>query len=101
MVRRWWRGRPPRVQASSLTGTIEYGSTNISATRVQEFTTDWQSELSCVMTDHAGRFELPQVSPGPTHRLVFSRPGAETLRLVVTIAPEAPPLSVRLRDWSG
>jgi hypothetical protein len=100
-VRIWWRRRAARVQASSLTGTIEYGSTNVSATLVQEFTAGWQSELSRVMTDRAGRFELPQVSPGPTHRLMFSRPGTETLRLVVTIAPEAPPLSVRLRTWSG
>ena len=93
----WWRRRPTRVQAPDLVGTIEYGSTNVSATLVQEFTADWQSELSCVMTDHAGRFELPQVFPGRTHCLMFSRPGAEKLRLEVTIAPEAPPLSVRLR----
>jgi hypothetical protein len=95
--RRRRRGRPTKVQAPSLAGTIEYGSTNVSATLVQEFTANWQSELSWVMTDHAGRFELPQVSPGPTHCLVFSRPGAERLNLEVTIAPEAPPLVVRLR----
>jgi hypothetical protein len=100
-VRRRWRLRPAVVQASSLNGTIEYGATNITATLVQEFTAGWKSELARVMTDRAGRFELPQVSPGPTHRLMFSRPGTETLRLVVTIAPEAPPLSVRLRPWSG
>jgi len=99
--RSWWRRRAARVEASGLTGTIECGSTNVSATLVQEFTAGWQSELSRVMTDRSGRFELPQVSPGPTHRLMFSRPGTETVRLVVTIAPEAPPLSVRLRPWSG
>ena len=73
--RRMRRGRPAKVQAPSLTGTVEYGSTNISGTLVQEFTAGWRSELSWVMTDHAGRFELPQVSPGP----------------------KAPPLLVRLR----
>ncbi len=95
-IRSWWRGRPAIVEASSLTGTIEYGSTNVSATLVQEFTAGWKSELSRVMTDRTGRFELPPLSQGPFHRLMFSRPGTETLRLVVTIAPEAPPLSVRL-----
>jgi hypothetical protein len=87
-------GRPAKVRAPNLTGTTEYGC---SGTLVQEFTAGWRSELSWVITDHAGRFELPQVSPGPTHCLMFSRPGTETLRLEVTIAPEAPPLSVRLR----
>ena len=96
-----WLRRAARVRAPGLAGTIEYGSTNVSATLVQEFTAGWQSELCRVTTDPAGRFELPQVSPGPTHRLMFSRPGIETLRLVVTIAPDAPPLSVRLRTWSG
>lgn len=100
-ARRRWRRRPAIVRAPSLSGTIEYGSTNVSATLVQEFTAGWKSELSRVMTDHAGRFELPQVSPGPFHRLMFSRPGTETLRLAVTIAPEAPPLSVRLHPRSG
>jgi len=96
-----WLRRPAIVEASSLTGTIEYGSTNVSATLVQEFTEGWKSEISRVMSDRTGRFELPQVSPGPFHRLIFSRPGTETLRLVVKIAPEAPTLSVRLRTWSG
>ena len=84
-----------------MSGVVEYAETNRPATLVQEFMADWQSELSSVMTDRAERCELPQVSPEPFHRLMFSRPGAETLPLVVRIAPEAPPLSVRLRPWSG
>jgi hypothetical protein len=49
------------------------------------------------MTDRTGHFDLPQVSQGPTHCLMFSRPDADQLRLEVTIAPEAPPLVVCLR----
>jgi len=95
------RRRPLQVTARGLCGTIEHGSTYASATLVQEFSAGWESELSSVMTDRSGHFELPQVAPGSVHYLAISHPGTETQYLEVTLAQGAMPLLVSLRPWSG
>jgi hypothetical protein len=91
------RRRPLQVMASGLSGTIERGGTYATATLVQEFSAGWQSEISFAMADGSGRFELPQVAPGPVHYLVITHPGTVTQYLEVTLAQNAKPLLVRLR----
>lgn len=86
-----------RVRAPNLAGSVDYGSMHPSKIRVEECSDDWTEQLSLVMTDDNGCFELPHTSDDSVHCVRISWPGAKTVHLYVEISARAQPLLVRLK----
>ena len=85
------------VQASGLSGTVEYESMYFSNILVEECSSDWKQQLAQVKTGTNGYFELPRTSEEGVHYIRVSWPGTKTVHFRAQLSAGAKPLLIRLK----